>query len=227
MAKRALFLDRADAGEQLAGRLMKYAGEDPLVLGIPNGGVPVAERIARGLGASLSVWIVRKLAAPGKLVLSLGAVSEGGEVHLDRSLLRLLGIPTDALAEQLRKSRAEVAERAERFRSGDPPPNIRDRTVIVVDDGIVLGATLHVAVHALRKLRPRRLILATPIAVTESLESLRKEVDAVVCLRSDPTLCTVSQGYRDFAEVPDSEVRRLLSAAMAPPTEQPAPVSMH
>jgi putative phosphoribosyl transferase len=224
MAER-IFLDRADAGEKLAVPLMRYEAESPLVLGLACGGVPVAERIARRLSAPWDVWVVRKIEAPGYPGLGIGAVAEGGGAYLDKGLLRRLGLPTAALAAQLLGKQTEVSERAARFRRGSPPPALCDRTVIVVDDGIALGATVRAALRALRKRRPRRLILASPVAAAESLDQLREEADIIVCLRSDPALCAVSQWYQDFTPVSDSEVIRLLGSGSLVQTEQPAPAA--
>ncbi|MFO0575517.1 MAG: phosphoribosyltransferase family protein [Polyangia bacterium] len=208
-----------DAGEQLAGHLRDYAGEAPIVLGIPRGGVPVAARVARHLGAPLDVCVVRRLHAAGPLKLGIGAVAEGGAVFLDRRMLHLTGPRNAEVAQQIRRERAKVEDLAERFRDGQPPPVLQDRTVILVDDGIALGETVQAALRCLRRQQPRRIVLAVPVAASESLEPLEPRVDALVCLHRDPALCSLGQWFEDFAPISDGEVLGLLGAHRAPRRE--------
>ena len=156
MTWRTRFRDRVDAGEQLAGHLREYAHEASIVLGIPRGGVPVAARVARHLGAPLDVCIVRRLHAAGPLRLGIGAVAEGGAVFLDRRMLHLTGPRNAEVAQQIRRERIKVAELAERLRDGQPPPCLKDLTVILVDDGIAIGETVQAALRCLRRQQPRR-----------------------------------------------------------------------
>lgn len=222
MTWRTRFRDRVDAGEQLAGHLREYAREAPIVLGIPRGGVPVAARISRHLDAPLDVCVVRRLYAAGPLKLGIGAVAEGSAVFLDRRMLHLTGPRNAEVAQQIRRERARVEDLAERLRAGHPPPCLQDRTVILVDDGIAIGETVQAALRCLRRQQPRRVILAIPVAAAESLEPLEPQVDAIVCLHRDSSLCSLDQWFDDFSPVSDVEVLGLLGAGRTPRREGPA-----
>lgn len=215
MTRRTRFRDRTDAGEKLAAQLQGYALEEPIVLGIPRGGVPVAARIASLLGAPLDVCGVRKLHAAGPLRLGIGAVAEGGAVFLDQRMLRLTGPRNAEVAQQIRRERIKVEDQAVLFRSGRPPACVQDRTVILVDDGIAIGETMQAALRCVRRQQPRRVILAVPVAATESLEPLQEKSDGLVCLHRDPALCSISEWFEDFAPTSDAEVMELLGASHA------------
>ncbi|WP_437631172.1 phosphoribosyltransferase family protein [Sorangium sp. So ce854] len=208
-----VFRDRVDAGRRLAFALRRYRDEAPVVLGLPRGGVPVAYEVARALKAPLDVWVVRKVGAPGYEELGLGAVSEGGEVYLNDQALAELGVPPDEAAEIVDRKAAEVEARVQRFRRGRPLPDLAGRTVIVVDDGIATGGTARAALHAVRRRGPRRLVLAVPVASPRTLDSLRPEVDEVVCLAADPHLFAIGAYYRDFSQTTDDDVVALLERA--------------
>ncbi|WP_438014973.1 phosphoribosyltransferase family protein [Sorangium sp. So ce315] len=208
-----VFRDRVDAGRRLAFALRRYRDEAPVVLGLPRGGVPVAYEVARALKAPLDVWVVRKVGAPGYEELGLGAVSEGGEVYLNDQAMAELGVPPEEVAEVVDRKAAEVEARVQRFRRGRPPPDLAGRTVIVVDDGIATGGTARAALQAVRRRGPRRLVLAVPVASPRTLDSLRPEVDEVVCLAADPHLFAIGAYYRDFSQTTDDDVVELLERA--------------
>ncbi|HEY6078144.1 MAG TPA: phosphoribosyltransferase family protein [Polyangiaceae bacterium] len=213
MTSQMAFEDRRDAGARLATRLLHYAAEQPIVLALPRGGVPVADEVAHALGVALDVWIVRKLGAPDNPELGIGAVSEGGHVYLNDELVRRTQLSPVELAEAIRLKQREVEERVRRFRSVAPLPPVRGRTVLLVDDGIAMGATARAAIQAIRVLGPSKLVLAVPVGAAETLDSLRDEVDDLVCLMPVQDFSAVGAYYEDFAPVPDAEVTRILERA--------------
>lgn len=227
--RRMLFRDREDAGQRLAPHLAHHRDAQPVVLGLPRGGLVVAYEIARALGAPLDVWVARKLGAPMQPELGVGAIAEGGEVYLDAEIIRLLGITDEELAQVAEREAEELERRVRRFRGRRPAPEIRGRTVILVDDGIATGGTARAAIRSLRRLGPRRLVLAVPVGSAPTLDALRSEVDEVVCLQPDPHLGSVGAWYLDFTQTSDEEVRALLeesrqSAAAAVPDVITRPV---
>lgn len=227
MARRTMFRDREDAGRRLAGLLARYREETPIVLGLPRGGVLVAYEIARALGVPLDVWMVRKIGAPFQPELGVGAISEGGEVVIDRDMLRELDINEDELADIAAREAAEVERRVRRYRGRRPPPDVRGRTVILVDDGIATGSTIRAAARDIRKRSPKRIVIAAPIAAAGTVESLRHEADAIVTIDADPSLGSIGAHFLDFTQTSDDEVRALLdrarAAAAPPPAADPTP----
>ena len=177
-----LFRDRREAGRQLAAKLAKYAGRpDVIVLALPRGGVPVAYEVARALGAPLDVFVVRKLGVPGYEELAMGAVATGGVGVLNEQLVNRLGIPERLIDAVAAREQQELARRERLYRDGRPPPDVRGRTVILVDDGLATGATMHAAIEALRQLQPARIVVAVPTASPEVCEEMKAEVDDVIC----------------------------------------------
>ena len=203
-----MFGDRRAAGRQLAQALLRYAGTNPVVLGLPRGGVPVAAEVARTLDGTLDVWVARKLGVPIQPELGMGAIAEGPAVFLDRSTVALVGVTRAQLLEVARREMTEIRRRVERFRGARTPPDLRDRTVILVDDGIATGGTMKAAVRAVKKRRPARLIVAIPVAAPDIVAEFRAMVDDVVCLHQPAALW-----YEDFRQVRDDEVVRILERA--------------
>lgn len=210
------FSDRSDAGRQLAARLLPLADEQPLVLGLPRGGVSVAAEVAARLGAPLEVLAVRKLGAPHNPEYGIGAIAEGGTKVFDYEALALLGINGGELGRIVERETAELQRRVEAYRGDRVPLSPRDRTVIVVDDGVATGVTDTVALREIRHHRPRRLILAVPVCPPDSLALLRDEADEVVCLVVPPRLQGVGQWYSDFGQVSDAEVVAALTGVRRP-----------
>lgn len=208
-----LFRDRSDAGRQLAERLAGYRDEHPVVLALPRGGVPVGYEIAHALGAPLDVVLVRKLGAPGQPELAMGAVAEGGMVFLNDEIVKMLGVTEDEIAESARRELEEIARRARLYRGDRPPIEPRGRVVILVDDGIATGATMRVAIRALRAKEPKKIVLAVPVAAPDSAQIIRSEVDDFVCLATPEGFYAVGQWYRDFRQTTDGEVIELLRRA--------------
>lgn len=211
------FLDRRDAGVRLAAELTEFAQEQPVVVALPRGGVPVAAEVARALGAPLEILAVRKLGAPGNPELGVGAVAEDGTGVLDPQSAGQLGMTQAMLDETLARESEELQRRVERYRDGRAPIALGGRTVIVVDDGLATGLTDLAAVRALRKRGARRIVVAVPVGSGESVSMLAEEADRVICLTIPERLLGVGVWYRDFAPVSDEEVIALLSEAGAAP----------
>jgi putative phosphoribosyl transferase len=202
------FRDRADAGRQLADRLPPDL-EDPVVLALPRGGVPVAAPVAARLAAPLDVLVARKIGAPGHEELGIGAVAEGGPV-VGSDLIRALRV-TDADFERLTaRAREEVARRVDRYRGGRPLPTVRGRDVVLVDDGLATGVTAEAALLALRLAEPRRLLLAVPVGARDTARRLVPPADEVVSVLTPHDLIAVGAWYRDFRQTTDDEVLELL-----------------
>jgi putative phosphoribosyl transferase len=207
------FEDRADAGRQLAQRLLHSQPQNPIVLALPRGGVVVGYAIAQALHAPLDVVVARKLGAPGHEELGVGAIAPGGVRVLDQRAIELLGISQRELAATTARETEEIERRLRRYRDGRPEPQIRDRTVILVDDGLATGATARAAIQSVLQQRPHRLILAVPVCSPEAEAALRPEVDQVVCLQSPPDFIAVGFWYREFEQTSDDEVVELLRRA--------------
>jgi predicted phosphoribosyltransferase len=210
------FRDRYAAGRELAARLAGYANRsDVLVLGLPRGGVPVAFEVARALAAPLDVFLVRKLGVPGREELAMGAVASGGVRVLNQDAVRALHIPADVIAAVAAREEAELARRAQLYRGDWPPPDVRGRTVILVDDGLATGATMYAAATALRQQQAARIVAAAPVAAHEACTELRDVADEVVCVAMPEPFHAVGLWYEDFAQTSDQEVRELLLRARA------------
>jgi putative phosphoribosyl transferase len=208
------FLDRTEAGRALAADLAEYAGrDDVLVLALPRGGVPVGYEVALALGAPLDVFIVRKLGVPGHEELAMGALASGGVRVLNAFVVDRLQIPGNAIDAVARREQAELERREREYRGGRPAPDVRGRTVILVDDGLATGATMRAAARALRMQGPARVVVAVPVAAGETCEEFRGEVDDVVCTLTPEPFYGVGQWYGDFGQTTDDEVRALLARA--------------
>ena len=218
------FRDRSEAGRLLAAKLAAYANRpDVLVLALPRGGVPVAYEVARALGAPLDVFLVRKLGVPGHEELAMGAVATGGVRVLNDQVVRALRIPDYVIDAVAAQEQQELARRERLYRGGRPPPDVRGRTVILVDDGLATGATMHAAIKALRQLQPARLVVAVPTAAPETCEALRAEVDEVICAITPEPFYAVGLWYEDFSQTTDEEVRDLLARRQHPEERQATP----
>ena len=210
--KPRLFRDRREAGRLLAAKLTAYANRpDVIVLALPRGGVPVADEVARALGAPLDVFVVRKQGVPGSEDLAMGAVATGGVRVLNDQLVNRLGIPDHLIDAVAVREGQELARRERLYRGGRPLLDVRDRTVILVDDGLATGATMHAAIAALRQLHPARIVVAVPTASPETCEEMRAEVDDVICAITLEPFQAVGRWYQDFAQTTDEEVQDLLT----------------
>lgn len=217
-----MFRDRRDAGRQLGQLLLGLRELRPIVLGLPRGGVPVAAEVAQALGAPLDVLVVRKIGAPWQPEFAVGALARG-VVHLDPSSLAMLGVSERDLAPTIR-AESEELERRERLYRGDRPAlDVRDRTVIVVDDGLATGQTAMAALTLLRRLGARRLVLALPVGGPDTRARMSGFADEVVCLSMPPGFHAVSEGYRDFSPTSDAEVLACLDPSAPAPRDGAAP----
>jgi putative phosphoribosyl transferase len=203
-----VFADRADAGRRLAARLTTMAWSDPVVLGLARGGVPVARGVALALGAPLDVAVARKIGAPGRPELGLGAVTADGPGHYDHAALARLGLTADDLQATCERERAEARRRLRLYRDGRDPLPVAGRDVLLVDDGLATGVTAHAASADLRAQGPRRVVFAAPVCAPESAAALRTAgaADEVVCVWAPKVFGAVSRWYRDFSQTSDDEV---------------------
>ena len=214
MGAAALFDDRRDAGRQLAAAAHGYAVEDPLVLALPRGGVPVAYEVAKALAAPMDLLFVRKIGAPGHPEYGIGAVVDGDNPQVVLSeMVDQLGIPAAYVEQQKRRELEEIERRRRAYLGDREPLAIKGRTVMVVDDGIATGGTVRASLRALRSAEARRLILAVPVAAADTIESLRSEADEILCLATPDPFYAVGIHYRDFDQTSDEEVVRLLAQA--------------
>lgn len=214
------FADRRDAGRRLAAALLRYREEQPVVLALPRGGVPVGFEIATALGAHLDIILVRKLGAPGQPELGVGAVADGDDPQgvFNEDLVRALGVTQGYLDRELQRQLEEIRRRRERYRGDRPGPEVRGRTAIVVDDGLATGGSMRAALRSVRRGHPARLVLAVPVAPPDTLASLQSEADEVVCLSTPEDFGAVGRFYDDFTQTTDEEVIRLLEAARGEPS---------
>ncbi|HLU83710.1 MAG TPA: phosphoribosyltransferase [Trueperaceae bacterium] len=207
----ATFRDRYQAGSQLADSLSHLRGaSDVWVVALPRGGVPVASEVAAALGAPLDVLVVRKLGAPGHEELAVGAIASGGVRIVNEELVRYLGIDAAELDRIAERETHELRRREALYRDQRAALDVAGRTVVLVDDGVATGATMLVAVEALKELGAKRLVVAVPVGAPDSMARLREAADEVVCLLAPPELTSVGQWYDDFSQTSDAEVRSLL-----------------
>ena len=205
------FHDRTEAGRLLVGKLAAYANRaDVIVLALPRGGVPVAYEVARALNAPLDVFLVRKLGIPGHEEFAMGAIAAGGVRVLNDQTVRALRISDHVIEAVAAKEQQELDRRARLYRGDRPPPDLRGKTVILVDDGLATGATMLAAVKALRQ-QAGRIVVAVPIAPPETCEQLREEVDEIICAVTPEPFYAVGCWYEDFSQTTDEEVRDLLA----------------
>lgn len=215
------FRDRRDAGRLLADRLLPLAAERPVVVGLPRGGVPVADEVATALNAPLEVLAVRKIGAPHNPEYGIGAIAEGGTRVFDAEALAVLGIDGGVLESIVARESEELRRRVAAYRGGRPLLALKDRAVVVVDDGVATGLTDTAALRTIRHCAPRRLLLAVPVCAPDSAARLREEADELICLVEPPLLYGVGQWYRDFSQVSDDEVLVALGRASGSAAENP------
>jgi putative phosphoribosyl transferase len=205
------FQDRSDAGRQLARRLVSYAGRsDVVVVALPRGGVTVGAEVARALGVALDVLVVRKLGVPGHEEFAMGAIASGGVRIISDDIVAALGVSEREMALVAAAGEEELARQERLFRGSRDFPDVRGRTIILVDDGLATGATMRAAASALRSQAPAWLVVAVPVAPKETCAALRAEVDQVICLATPEPFHSVGTWYKDFHQATDEEVRLML-----------------
>jgi putative phosphoribosyl transferase len=222
MAEEPIFRDRREAGRELARRLQKYAGrQDLIVLGIPRGGVPVAFEVASALKAPLDIFVSRKLGVPGQEELAFGAVASGGTRILDEEIVSAVGISEAEIERIAARETQELLRREQVFRAGRPPLDLAGKTVVLVDDGIATGASIRVAIAALRQRRTAEIVVAAPVVPLSTYERLRRESDDVICVHTPKSFYAIGEFYDDFSQVTDEEVIELLRQASSKNSKDP------
>ena len=212
------FADRREAGRVLATHLATYANRsDVVVLALPRGGVPVGYEVASALGAPLDVFLVRKLGTPGHRELAMGAIASGGVRVLNEDVLKWYGISDAAIEYVAREEAAELVRRERAYREGRPAPDLGNRVVILVDDGLATGSTMRAAAQAVRTHQPSRVVVAVPVGARETCGDLAVVADEVVCARMPVPFSSVGQWYLDFDQTTDEEVRHLLHPRIPTP----------
>lgn len=211
----ALFRDRTDAGRQLAAELLRFKDKDPVVLALPRGGVPIGREIAAMLEAPMDLVLVRKIGAPGQPELALGAVVDGPnpELVINEDVKAMLHVGADYIAREEARQLEEIKRRRTLWLGTRPRIAIAGKTALIVDDGIATGATVRAALHAVRRARPARLVLAAPVAPPDTVERLRADADEVVCLATPALFWAISMFYGDFPQLDDAEVSAIMDTA--------------
>jgi predicted phosphoribosyltransferase len=205
------FRDRIEAGQLLGRELAARPIENAIVLALPRGGVPIGYEVAKALGMPLDVFIVRKLGVPGHEELAMGAIASGGVRVLNRDVLDYARVTQQQLDAVTAREERELSRREAEYRGTRAPLDVRGRTVVIVDDGLATGSTMRAAVHALRAMEPKRVIVAVPVGAAQTCEEFREIVDEIVCLRTPEPFEAVGLWYDDFTQTTDAEVHALLS----------------
>lgn len=207
------FINRTEAGHLLGDALQSYADRsEVIILALPRGGVPVGFEVAKALNAPLDLMLVRKLGVPGRSELAMGAIATGGARVLNQDVIAMYNISAETIDQVAANEQSELQRRYQAYRDELPAPDLNNRCVILVDDGIATGATMRAAVAALRQAGPSEIVVAVPVGAPTTLNLLRNEADKVICLAVPDMLFSIGQWYSDFTQVSDEEVRKLLAS---------------
>jgi putative phosphoribosyl transferase len=208
------FHNRAHAGQELAAALSEYKEkQDTLLLALPRGGVPVAFEIAKRLNLPLDVLLVRKLGVPGQEELAMGAIAENDILYLNQDVVDMINIPKAAIQSVINSETQELERRSQLYRRDRPAPDLTDKTVIIVDDGLATGATMHAAVNALKQAKIKQLIVAVPVGAGSTCRELNETADKLICLYTPEPFYGVGRWYQDFSQTSDQDVQELLMHA--------------
>lgn len=211
-----IYQDRRDAGKYLANKLRDYQDrDDVVVLALPRGGVPVAYEVAKALNAPLDVFLVRKLGVPGYEEMAMGAIASGGIRVFNEEIVHFLHIPSNVIESITRRESKELLRREVAYRGDRPEPDVKSKTVILVDDGLATGSSIRAAARAMRQKQPARIVVAVPVSALESCNEYRIGVDEIVCAYTPEPFMGVGQWYIDFSQTTDEEVRDLLKRSRA------------
>jgi len=205
-----LFANRVEAGKRLASALADFTSKDGIVLAIPRGGVVVGFEVARTLGLPLDVIVPRKIGAPDNPELAIGAMTEDGTIILDEKLVIYLGVSEDYIKNKSDNQKLEIGRRLKLYRGDVPRPNLKNREVIIVDDGIATGSTMKAALASVRKSGAKTVVIAIPVGPQSTITELKKQADRVVCLYTPEPFYAIGEFYEDFAQTEDGEVMELL-----------------
>ena len=212
------FTDRRHAGRVLASRLTKYAGrDDVIVLALPRGGVPVASEVASALSAPMDVFLVRKLGTPGHRELAMGAIASGGVRVVNADVVQWYGISEAAIDRIAREEQEELERRERAYRDDRPAPDLTNKIVVLIDDGLATGSTMRAAAQAVQAHRPARVVIAVPVGAPQTCAELAVSADEVICVRMPEPFSAVGQWYLNFEQTDDAEVRELLQKSTAAP----------
>jgi len=204
------FVNRVEAGKRLASALKNTIGKDAIILAIPRGGVVVGFEVARVLNLPLDIIVPRKIRAPENPELAIGAMAENGVVILDDKLVSYLRVSADYIKKESENQRLEIARRLKMYRGDVPLPNLKNRDVVIVDDGIATGSTMKAALASVRKSGAKRVIIAVPVGPPSTIRELETQADLVICLHTPASFYAIGQFYEDFVQVYDEEVKSLL-----------------
>jgi predicted phosphoribosyltransferase len=219
--RRQAYDDRRHAGRVLAQRLQHFRGGQAIVLALPRGGVPVAHEVARALELALDVFLVRKLGVPGHRELAMGAIASGGIRVLNYDVIAMLRVPASIVDAVAREEQIELERRERAYRDGRTLLDLRDRIVLLIDDGLATGSSMKAAAEAVRTHHRARVVVAVPVGSPDTCRAFAELADEIVCARAPEPFAAVGQWYRDFSQTSDEEVRQLLRAHVEPATRTP------
>lgn len=209
-----MYKNRTEAGELLAAKVKEQLGSfsigEVVMMGIPRGGVVIGEEISKVIAVALDLLITKKIPAPSEEELAIGAVGEGGVVVWEEDLCKRLNVPVEYKQEIVKKKVLELEQKKIDFRGNKPVPDLKDKRVIIVDDGIATGSTVKVAIQVVKNFVPKEIIIAAPVVAADTLEEIKKLVDKIIYLEAPEMFFSVGQFYENFEQIPDERVRKIL-----------------